>query len=46
MIANHPYPVAVAVGEVNRNLALLRVLPERLGAVRTPDVIDLVRSPL
>ena len=44
MIANHPYPVAVAVGEVNRNLALLRVLPERLGAVRTPDVIDLVRS--
>ena len=44
MIANHPYPVAVAVGEVNRNLALLRILPERLGAVRTPDVIDLVRS--
>ncbi|WP_308776899.1 response regulator [uncultured Bilophila sp.] len=44
MIANHPYPVAVAVGEVNSSLALLRLLPERLGVVRTPDVIDLVRS--
>ena len=44
MIANHPYPVAVAVGEVNSSLALLRFLPERLSAVRTPDVIELVRS--
>lgn len=44
MIASHPYPVAVAVGEVNSSLALLRVLPERLGAVRTPAVIELVRS--
>lgn len=44
MIANHPYPVAVAVGEVNSSLALMRVLPEHLEAMSSLDVVELMRS--
>ena len=42
-IGNHPYPIAVAVGKVNADLALLGILPERLVYVHTPGMVKSVR---
>lgn len=44
MISEHPYPVAIAVGEVETGTAQLRSLPERLFYGRTPDMIKLVHQ--
>lgn len=44
MIGEHPYPVAVSVGDVNTGLAQLRSLPERLIYSRTPEVTGTVRE--
>lgn len=44
MISEHPYPVAIAVGEIETGTAQLRSLPERLFYGRTPNMIKLVRQ--
>lgn len=44
MIANHPYPVAIAIGKVNTGLAQLNSLPERLFTKPNSQVIDTVRD--
>lgn len=40
----HPYPVAVAAGEVETNLVQLRTLSDRLVYVRTPEAVDAVED--
>lgn len=42
-IGDHPYPIAVAVGKVNADLAQLGILPERLVYARTPGMTESVR---
>ena len=42
-IGNPPSPIAVAVGKVNADLALLGILPERLVYVHTPGMVKSVR---
>lgn len=44
MIGDHPYPVAIAAGEVETGLTQLRSLPERLSYSRTPAMIENIRS--
>lgn len=42
-IRNHPYPVALAAGEVENGLVQLRILPERLFSTRTLQMRETVR---
>lgn len=44
MIGEHPYPVAIAVGEIDTGLAQLRTLPERLIYTKTPGTIERVKN--
>ena len=44
MIGEHPYPVALRLGEVDTCLTQLRILPERLIYARAPEMIALVRE--
>ncbi|WP_197068270.1 response regulator [Candidatus Soleaferrea massiliensis] len=44
MIGDHPYPVAISVGEVDTYLAQLRILPERLVYSHTPEMINTVHQ--
>lgn len=43
-IGKHPYPIAVAAGEINADLARLQRLSERLATTRAPAVIEAVRK--
>lgn len=42
-VSEHPYFVVVSIGDVKANLALLRVLPERLTYSQSQEVIEGIR---
>lgn len=44
MIGEHPFPVAIAVGEVENGLSQLRSLPERLFDRQSPEIIERIRN--
>ena len=43
-IGEHPYTVAIAVGQVNTGIVQMRRLPERLVYMRSSEVVDGVRD--
>ena len=44
MIGEHPYPIAIELGDVTTCVARLDGLAERLTYIRTPDVLEKVRK--